>query len=56
MSLLQGSAGEGLMELLAEPFKRAEHDSLPDPAHQVKVKVEVMDAVQRRGRHLASYI
>ena len=39
MSLQLGSAREGLMELLAEFFKRAEHDSLSDPPHCVKVKV-----------------
>ena len=50
------SAGEGLMELLAELFKRAEHDSLPNPPHGVKVKVEVVDELQGRRRHLASYI
>jgi hypothetical protein len=44
------------MKLLAEPFKRAEHDSLPDPPHGVKVKVEVVDRVERRPGHLSGYI
>ena len=41
------------MELLAEFFKRAEHYSLPNPPHRVKVKVEVMQRVEGRGGHLA---
>ena len=41
------------MELLAEFFKRAEHYSLPNPPHGVKVKVEIMQRVEGRGRHLA---
>jgi hypothetical protein len=44
------------MKLLAETLERAEHDSLPDPTHQVKVKEEVMDRVEGGGRHLARYI
>jgi hypothetical protein len=40
------------MELLPELFKRPEHDSLPDTPHGVKVKVEVVNGVERRGRHL----
>ena len=36
---VSGSAGKGLMELQAEFFKRAEHYSLPNPPHGVKVKV-----------------
>ena len=36
------SAGKGLMELQAEFFKRAEHYSLPNPPHRVKVKVQIM--------------
>src|SRR4051812_45776418 len=47
------SAGEGLMELAAESFKRAEHNSLPNPAHGVKVKVEVMQRVEGSRRHFA---
>src|SRR6476660_9384870 len=47
------SAGEGLMELAAEFFKRAEHYSLPNPAHCVKVKVEIMQRVEGGGRHFA---
>ena len=43
------------MELLAEFFKRAEHYSLPNPPHGVKVKVEIMQRVQRRGGHLAGH-
>src|SRR3954462_2015228 len=45
------SAGEGLMELAAEFFKRAEHYSLPNPAHGVKVKVEVMQRVEGSCGH-----
>src|SRR6185436_17082046 len=48
-----GSAAEGLMELAAEFFKRAEHYSLPNPAHCVKVKVEIMQRVEGGGGHLA---
>jgi hypothetical protein len=44
------------MKLRAEFFERAEHDSLPDLTHQVKVKVEVMGGVERRGAHLTGYI
>src|SRR6476659_10165216 len=50
------SAGEGLMKLLAEPFKRAEHNSLPNPPHRVKVKEEVVDRVERRTGHFARHI
>src|SRR4029079_5564469 len=48
-----GSAREGLMELAAEFFKRAEHYSLPNPPHRVKVKVEIMQRVEGGGRHLS---
>src|SRR6185436_12665116 len=47
------SAGEGLTELLAKFFKRAEHYSLPNPPHGVKVKVEVVQRVEGGGGHLA---
>ena len=50
------SARVGLMELQAEFFKRAEHNSLPNPPHRVKVKVEVVDRVERGRRHLVRYI
>src|SRR2546423_13566678 len=43
------------MELRAESFKRAETDSLPDSTHQVNVKVEVMDSVERPRRHLSGH-
>ena len=42
------------MELLAESFKRVEHNSLSYPSHYVKVEVEVMDGRQRRAGHLAA--
>jgi hypothetical protein len=42
------------MELLPEFFKRSEHNSLPDTPHGVKVKVEIMDGVQRGRGHLTS--
>src|SRR4029078_12495301 len=48
-----GWAREGLMELAAEFFKRAEHYSLPNPPHRVKVKVEIMQRVEGRSGHLA---
>ena len=41
------------MELAAEFFKRAEHYSLPNPPHRVKVKVEIMQRVEGRSGHLA---
>ena len=41
------------MELAAEFFKRAEHYSLPNPAHCVKVKVEIMQRVEGSSGHLA---
>src|SRR6476620_11867543 len=41
------------MELAAEFFKRAEHYSLPNPAHCVKVKVEIMQRVEGSRGHLA---
>ena len=44
------------MELLAELFKRAEHDSLSDPPHRVKIKVEVVKRTQGRRSHLSDYI
>ena len=34
------------MELAAEFFKRAEHYSLPNPPHGVKVKVQIMQRVK----------
>ena len=48
-----GSAREGLMELAAEFFKRAEHYSLPNPPHRVKVKVEIMQRVEGGCRHFS---
>src|SRR3990170_390662 len=53
--LILRPAGESLTELLAELFKRAEHYSLPNPPHRVKVKVEVMQRVAGRCRHLAGH-
>jgi hypothetical protein len=41
------------MELAAEFFKRAEHYSLPNPPHRVKVKVEIMQRVEGSSGHLA---
>jgi hypothetical protein len=41
------------MELAAEFFKRAEHYSLPNPPHRVKVKVEIMQRVEGGRRHLS---
>ncbi len=41
------------MELAAEFFKRAEHYSLPNPPHGVKVKVEIMQRVEGGSRHFA---
>src|SRR5688572_32868408 len=46
-------AREGLMELLAEFFKRAKRNSLSNPAHRVKVKVEVMQRVKGSRAHFA---
>src|SRR6266498_963328 len=40
------------MELAAEFFKRAEHYSLPNPPHGVKVKVEIMQRVEGGRGHL----
>jgi hypothetical protein len=41
------------MELAAEFFKRAEHYSLPNSPHGVKVKVQIMQRVEGRRRHFA---
>jgi hypothetical protein len=41
------------MELAAEFFKRAEHYSLPNPPHGVKVKVDIMQRVEGSGGHLS---
>jgi len=45
-----------LAELQAELLKRAERYSLPNPFHSVKVKVEVVNGVQRGRRHLAGNV
>src|SRR5579859_1225628 len=44
------------MKLRAEFFKRTETDSVPNPAHQVKVKVEVMETHQRSGGHFLRHV
>jgi hypothetical protein len=42
------------VEFLPEILERAEHYSLPNPPHGVKVKVEIMQRVEGGRRHLAA--
>ena len=43
------------MEPLSEHFERSELNSLPDRPHRVKVKLEIMQRIKRRGGHLAGH-
>ncbi len=45
--------GYGVKELSFERVECSELNSLPNPPHGVKVKLQIMQAVQRGGAHLS---